>query len=40
MPTLDLTLRLRMIGRAADMVDFLVVQPFCEIARDVGGAIV
>ena len=38
MPTLDLTLRLRMIRRAADMIDFLVVQPFCEIARDVGGA--
>ena len=40
MPALDLALRLRMVGRAADMAHALVVQPCGEILTDVGRAIV
>ncbi len=29
-----------MIGRAADMIDFLVIEQFCKITREIGGAIV
>ncbi len=39
-PTLDLPLRLRVIGSAANMVNFLIFQPFRQIAGDVGRAIV
>ena len=35
MPALDLALGLRVIGRSADMLDVLLVQPIGEIARDV-----
>ena len=40
MPALDLALRLRMIGRAADMAHALAVEPLGQIARDVGRAVV
>ena len=39
-PALDLALRLRMVGRAADMAHAPVVQPCGEILTDVGRAIV
>ena len=39
-PALDLALGLGMAGRAADMVDGIVVEPFGEIAGDVAGPIV
>src|SRR6476469_2359964 len=39
-PALDLALRLRMVGRAADMAHALVVQPCGEILTAVGRAIV
>ena len=35
MPTLDFALGLRMVGRAADMLDVLVVQPIGKIAGDI-----
>jgi hypothetical protein len=35
MPALDFTLGLRMVGRSADMLDVLVVQPIGKIARDI-----
>ena len=35
MPALDLALGLRMIRRAADMLDVLLVQPIGKIARDI-----
>jgi hypothetical protein len=40
MPALDLALRLRMSRCAAHMRDVAFAQPFRQIARDVGGAIV
>jgi hypothetical protein len=40
MPALNLPLCLRIIRRAADMLDFLAVEPFCEIGRYVRGSIV
>src|SRR5262245_3521027 len=40
MPTFDLALRLGMVGRSADVLHALAVQPFSEIGGDVGGAIV
>ncbi len=39
-PTLDLALGLRMVGRAPDMLDVAVVEPFCQIAGDVRRTIV
>ncbi len=36
MPALDLALRLRMVGRAADVRHAMIVEPFGEIASDVG----
>ena len=40
MPAFDLALRLRMQRRAAHMFDVTLTEPFREIARDVGWAIV
>lgn len=40
MPALDLALRLRVFGRAANMTNALVVEPSGEIACDVGRAVV
>ena len=40
MPVFDLSLGLRMAGCAANMRDFMFAKPVCEIARDVGRAIV
>ena len=40
MPTLDLPLCLGMIRRTTDMLDFSVIQPFRQITRDIGCAIV
>ncbi len=40
MPALDLALRLRVIRCAADVIHFLVFQPFSQIAGDIGRAIV
>src|ERR1700677_3995073 len=34
MPALDFALGLRMVGRSADMLDLLLVQPIGQIARD------
>ena len=39
-PALDLALGLRMTGRAADVLDVAVAEPFREIARDLGRAVV
>ena len=39
-PALDLALRLGMIRRTAGMLHAFVLQPFCQISRDVTGAIV
>ena len=39
-PALDLALRLGMIGRAADMDDIPVIEPFGQVAGYVGGAVV
>ncbi len=36
MPALDLALGLRMVGRSANMLDILLIQPLREIRRDVG----
>ena len=35
MPALDFALGLRMVGRSADMLDVLLVQPIGQIARDI-----
>ena len=35
MPALDFALGLRMVGRSADMLDLLLVQPIGQIARDI-----
>jgi hypothetical protein len=35
MPALDLALGLRMVGRSADMLDVLLVQPIGKVARDI-----
>ena len=35
MPTLDFALGLRMVGRSADMLDVLLVQPIGKIPRDI-----
>ena len=40
MPALDLALGLRMTGRAANVLDVVVAEPFREIAGDVGRTIV
>jgi hypothetical protein len=40
MPSLDLTLSLRMIRRTPDVAHFLIAEPFRQLARDVAGAIV
>lgn len=40
MPALDLALRLRMTGRATNVFDFAIVEPFREIAGDIGRAVV
>ena len=40
MPPLDLALRLRVAGRAAHVTHIAFVQPFGEVGRDVGRAIV
>ena len=40
MPALDLALSLRVVGRAADVTHIAFVQPFGEVGRDVGRAIV
>ena len=40
MPALDLALRLRMVGRAANVPDVLCIQPLCQIRRDVTGTVV
>ena len=40
MPSLDLTLSLRMIRRAPDVAHFFIAEPFRQLARDVAGAIV
>ncbi len=40
MPALDLTLGLRVIRRATDMIHTLAVEPFSQIAGDVGRTIV
>ena len=40
MPALDFALRLRMARRAADMIHVVIAEPCCQIARDVGRAIV
>jgi hypothetical protein len=39
-PAFDLALGLRMIGCAAHVSDALCDEPFCEIARDIAGAVV
>ena len=40
MPTLDLALRLRMVWSAANVIDFLLLQPFGQITGDVGRAVI
>ena len=35
MPALDFALGLRMVGRSADVLDVLLVQPISQIARDI-----
>ncbi len=40
MPALDLSLCLWMARRAVNMFDLLFVQPFCEIAGDIAGAVI
>jgi hypothetical protein len=40
MPALDLALRLRVVGRAADMIHALAVEPLGQILADVGAAVV
>ena len=40
MPTLDLTLGLRMVRRAADVIHALISEPVREVAGDVGRAVV
>ena len=40
MPALDLALGLRVIGCAADVVHFLILQPFSQIAGDIGRTVI
>ena len=40
MPTLDLALRLWMVGGAANVSHVFCVQPICQLGRDVTGTIV
>jgi hypothetical protein len=40
MPALDFALGRRMVGRSADMLDVLVVQPVGKIARDISRAVI
>jgi hypothetical protein len=40
MPALDLALGHRVTGRATDVLHVLPVEPFCQVRRDVAGAIV
>ena len=40
MPAFDLALRLRMVGRAANMTDVLRIQPLRQVRREVTGTVV
>ena len=40
MPSFDLALRLRVIGRTFDMIHAVIIEPFSEFTRDITGAVV
>ena len=39
-PTLDLALGLRMVGRTSNVAHAIIIEPFCEIGRDVARSVV
>ena len=40
MPSFDLALRLRVVGRTSDMIHAVIIEPFSEFTRDITGAVV
>ena len=40
MPSFDLALRLRVVGRTSDMIHAVIIGPFSDFTRDVTGAVV